>query len=166
MTLFVLKLNLSDNRDVTTGSSRPALSHGTKRKSPCIHSPNETKVIHSVGNSVPINVPQSPINAPLVGKEPLKESKVETEKACSPPTSPTAGSEASTINGDVTATCVHQNVGALDGSAETKVEFHDFNIEKQFANPRESIYMKNKTPTPRRHLVFPFLVSIYSLLVN
>ena len=44
-------------------------------------------------------------------------SKGQDQNACSPLTSLSASLGASTINGDVIATCVHQNEGAFDGLA-------------------------------------------------
>ena len=54
-------------------------------------------------------------NPPLVGFEELKRSKVVVENACSLPTSLLADSGTGKMNGDVTASCVRQSVGAFDG---------------------------------------------------
>ena len=127
------KVDLSDNGDVTA-SSRPAPSHGTIDG---VHSHNETNEVYNPkGESVPIYSPQvsiNNVNPPLVGFGPLKRPKVTVKYTCPPPVRLPADSETGTINGDVTTTCVCQNVGAIDDSQESKVDYHDLNCVNEFS---------------------------------
>ena len=85
---------------------------------------------------MPICSPQvsiSNVNPLFVGFEPLNRHKVNIEKPYRPPVCLLAGSGAGTINGDVTTTCVSQNVDAFDGTQESKVKYHCLNCLNEFS---------------------------------
>ena len=88
-------------------------------------SPNDAEVYQAGGKFVLIYSPQISmkcINPPLVGIAHPNRPKVDNKSMCTPPVGLSADSGAGTINSDVTTICVRQNVGAFDGSQESKVE--------------------------------------------